>query len=57
MVRMICHAEMGDEVEHLFIKMTIFASKATPYLKEMFPRIRDPYAISINSMHLAVKIA
>ena len=31
MVRLICHAEMGEEVEHLFIKMTIFASVATPH--------------------------
>ena len=45
MVGLICHAEMGaeSEVEHLFIKMTIFASVATPFLKEMFPRARDQY--------------
>ena len=42
MVRLICHAEMGEEVEHLFIKMTIFASVASPFLKEMFPRARYP---------------
>ena len=48
MVRLICHTEMGEEVEHLFIKMTIFASVATPFLKEMFPSTRDPYEISIN---------
>ena len=49
MVRLICHSEMGsEEIEHLFIKMTIFASVATPFLKEMFPSTRDPYEISIS---------
>ena len=39
MVRLICHNKT-EEVEHVFIKMTIFASVALPLLKEMLPRAR-----------------
>ena len=40
MVRVLCCKRDRDNVDHIFIKMTIFGSVAFPFLKEMFPEAR-----------------